>query len=213
MSGYRIVTLADLDRIEVAGSPVLRPLRHELGVTAFGINAYTGDETGDLVIEQHREEGGPEELYAVVTGRATFTLDGVAVDAPAGTLVHAPPELLREAVAAEPGTTVLAIGADIGKAFSPSGWESFTLANAYRRRGELAAGRAIVVARLTGSPSDWKSHYNAARFEALAGDTDAALVHLRHALALNASEVRKLAPADADLDSLRGDQRFAEAIA
>jgi quercetin dioxygenase-like cupin family protein len=212
MSGYQIVTLAELDRIEVLGSPVMRPLRHALGVTAFGVNAYTGDETGDVVIERHSEPGGAEELYAVVIGRASFTLDGETVDAPAGTLVHAPPGVEREAVAAEPGTTVLAVGADIGKAFSPSGWESFTLANAYRQRGELAAGRALLAAGLAADPSGWGSHYNAACFEALAGDADAALVHLRHALTLDAAQVRRLAPGDADFDSLRDDRRFAEAV-
>jgi hypothetical protein len=213
MSGYQIVTLAELDRIESAGNPVLRPLRNTLGVTAFGVNAYTGDQPGDLVIEEHRELGGPEELYVVVTGRASFTLDGKTIDAPAGTLVHAVPGLLRKAVAAEPRTTVLAVGADIGKAFSPSGWESFMLANAHRQRGELAAGRALIAAGLAADPSSWGNHYNAACFEALAGDADAALVHLRRALALDADQVRRLAPDDSDFDSIRADRRFAEAIA
>ena len=212
MSGYQIVDLAQLDRIEVPGSPVLRPVRHTLGVKAFGVNAFTGDQPGDVVIQRHTEGGGPEELYAVVAGRATFTLDGETFDAPAGTLVHAAPELEREAIAADPGTTILAVGAVIGKAFSPSNWESFYLANAYRQRGELAAGRAVLRAGLADSPSFWGGHYNAACFEALAGDTDAALVHLRRALALAAAEVRKLAPADSDLDSLRDDPRFAEAV-
>ncbi|HEY5294944.1 MAG TPA: cupin domain-containing protein [Gaiellaceae bacterium] len=212
MSGYQIVALADLDRIESAGNRVLRPLRHALGVTAFGVNAYTGDEPGDVVVEQHREIDGAEELYVVVSGRATFTLDGEMFDAPTGTLVHAPPGLERVAVAAEAGTTVLAVGADIGKAFTPSGWESFMLANAYRQRGELAAGRALIAAGLASAPSNWASHYNAACFESLAGDVDAALVHVRQALALDAAHVRKLAPTDSDLDSLRTDQRFAAAI-
>src|SRR6185437_4565713 len=87
MSGYRIVTLADLDRIEVPGSPVLRPLRRELGITAFGVNAYSADEPGNAVIAGHREPGGPEELYVVVSGHATFTVGEDTVDAPAGTLV------------------------------------------------------------------------------------------------------------------------------
>ena len=53
-----------------------RPVRRRLGITAFGINAYTG-EPGENVVEKHDEERlGHEELYVVVSGRARFELDG-----------------------------------------------------------------------------------------------------------------------------------------
>jgi hypothetical protein len=44
---------------------------------------------------------GHEEVYAVLRGRATFTLDGVELDAPAGTFVRVAPEVRRRAVASE----------------------------------------------------------------------------------------------------------------
>jgi quercetin dioxygenase-like cupin family protein len=212
MSGYQIVTLAELDRIEVPGSPVLRPLRHALGVTAFGVNAYTGDEPGDVVIVGHSEPGGPEELYAVVSGHATFTIGEDKVDAPQGTLVHVPPDTFRAASAAEPGTMVLAVGAKAGEVFAPTGWEDFYVAEGMRQRGDLKSGRAALRDGIARNPAAWQGHYNAACFEALAGDVDAALVHLRRALALNPAEVGSLAGADSDLESLRDDRRFAEAI-
>jgi hypothetical protein len=53
---------------------------------------------------------GHEEVYVVLRGRATFTLDGEALDAPAGTFVRVEPGVHRHAVAAEPGTAVLALG-------------------------------------------------------------------------------------------------------
>jgi mannose-6-phosphate isomerase-like protein (cupin superfamily) len=53
---------------------------------------------------------GHEEVYVVLRGRASFTLDGEALDAPAGTVVRVDPEVHRHAVAAEGGTTVLALG-------------------------------------------------------------------------------------------------------
>ena len=60
----------------------------------------------------------------MIRGRATFTLDGEEVDAPAGTIVHLPdPAVRRSAVAEEPGTAVLAVGAKPGEAFQPSPWE------------------------------------------------------------------------------------------
>ncbi|MGH3051069.1 MAG: TPR end-of-group domain-containing protein [Gaiellaceae bacterium] len=212
MSGYQIVTLSELDRIESPGNPVLGPLRHTLGVTAFGVNAYTGDQPGDAVIVGHREPGGPEELYVVVSGHATFTVGQDTVEAPAGTLVHVPPDTFRAASADQPSTMVLAVGARVGEAFAPSGWEDFYVADAMRRRGDLTSARAALREGIARDPLAWQGHYNAACFEALAGDVDAALVHLRHALSRNRAEVRRLAPDDSDLDALRGDPRFGEAI-
>ena len=55
--------------------------------------------------------GGHEELYFVLSGRATFTVDGERVDAPAGSLVFVKdPAMRRGAVADEAGTKILAIG-------------------------------------------------------------------------------------------------------
>ena len=57
---------------------------------AFGTNAYTA-EVGDEIVEEHTESTYQhEEMYVVVRGRATFTLDGDEIDAPAGTIVHLP---------------------------------------------------------------------------------------------------------------------------
>jgi hypothetical protein len=83
------LSLDEVEGIPVFGSLVWKPVRKTLGVTAFGINAYTAANAGDEVVEDHTESQlGHEEIYAVVTGRATFTVDGEEVDAPAGTLVY-----------------------------------------------------------------------------------------------------------------------------
>ena len=110
--------------------PDWKPLRHELGIGAFGVNARVAPNVGDQAIERHDEapkEGGTsghEELYVVVSGAARFTVDGDELDAPAGTLVFvSDPGLTREAVATEPSTTVLVVGAARGVAFEPSDWE------------------------------------------------------------------------------------------
>jgi hypothetical protein len=105
------------------------PIRHRLGVEAFGVNAWLGREAGDEVIEQHDElnpddADNHEELYLVIDGHATFTVDGEEVDAPRGTLVFVKdPSLVRRAVAAQAGTMVLAIGATPHVAYKPSPWE------------------------------------------------------------------------------------------
>jgi mannose-6-phosphate isomerase-like protein (cupin superfamily) len=130
-------TVARLSDIPAAGEPepgsfVWLPVRHTLGVKAFGVNGWLGRNAGDDVIEAHREtpdgEAGvaqaQEELYYVASGHATFTIDGETVDAPEGTLVFvAEPGAERSAVAKEDGTTVLAIGAPVGEGFVVAPWE------------------------------------------------------------------------------------------
>src|ERR1700755_1697327 len=86
---------------------VYLPIRRALGVSAFGVNAYTAD--AGTVLEPHDEQRtGDEELYLVLSGRAEFVVDGEALDAPTGTLVLVPPAAHRSATALEPGTTLLA---------------------------------------------------------------------------------------------------------
>jgi hypothetical protein len=103
------------------------PLRAELGLRAFGASAYRAN-AGEPVVPRHSEASGGgagvhEELYVVITGRATFTVEAESFDAPAGTCVLALPGERREARAEEPGTTVLAVGAPAGEAYRVAPWE------------------------------------------------------------------------------------------
>ena len=131
----RGVVTAHLDeiptlRLDSEAEPDWKPLRHHLGIGAFGVNAWVAPEAGGQAVERHDEApedggtNGHEELYVVVRGHARFTVGDEEIDAPEGTLVFiADPALVREAIASEPGTTVLAIGAARGVAFEPSDWE------------------------------------------------------------------------------------------
>jgi quercetin dioxygenase-like cupin family protein len=110
------------------GSYEWKPVRQHFGVQSFGVNLMVAPEAGDWVVEEHTEVADSdtrhEELFFVSAGHARFVVDGEEVDAPAGTFVHVPdPEARRGARAVEPGTTVLAIGAEPGAAFTPSQWE------------------------------------------------------------------------------------------
>lgn len=103
------------------------PLRAELGIQAFGVGAYRAD-AGEPIVPRHAEKSGGgagvhEELYVVVSGRATFIVNGETFDAPAGTCVFVVPGELREAQAEEPGTAVLAVGAPAGEAYRIAPWE------------------------------------------------------------------------------------------
>jgi quercetin dioxygenase-like cupin family protein len=185
-----------------------RPIRRRFDIRAFGVNAYTAEQAGQRVVEEHREAGGHEELYVVVSGRATFALEGEERDAPAGTLVHCPPGTLRSAFAAEPGTAVVGIGAKPGEAYEPSAWE-WTFAGFSRlAEGDHERARAELEAGLAARPEAWQGHYNFACFEARLGNEEAALRHLERAAELEPDEVGRLAATDEDLVPLRGDDRF-----
>jgi hypothetical protein len=97
------------------------PIRRRFGIRAFGVNAWRADEAGATVIaERDEKDWGHQELYTVVSGHATFTVDGDEIDAPAGTLVAITgPDVTRKAIAKAAGTTVLAIGAPSGATFEP----------------------------------------------------------------------------------------------
>jgi quercetin dioxygenase-like cupin family protein len=119
---WRTVRIDDLPDHDVEeGGLRWRPVRHTLGVRAFGCNAYTAPEAGADVVEPH-DEDEHVELYFVHTGAARFTLDGESFDAPAGTYVYIDePKVHRHAVALEAGTTVLSFGGP--PTFPPSEWE------------------------------------------------------------------------------------------
>ena len=209
MSG-RIAHIDDLERFPIEGQDGLtwRPVRRYFDIRAFGVNAYTAEEAGQRVVEEHREQDGHEELYVVVSGRATFMVDGEEHDAPAGTLVHCPPGTLRGAIAAEPKTTVLGIGAKPGEVFQPSGWEWTFAGNSLLTQGKEDEARAEFQAGLEAYPGAWQGHYNLACAEAKLGNSDAALEQLELAAEIDRAAVAKWAFEDEDLDSLRGDPRF-----
>ena len=209
--GYEVLALDDLERLtSTDGELTLLPLRRTVGFRPFGVNAWLGASAGDQVIERHQERSGQEELYVVVRGRATFTLGGETFDAPPGMLVHAPPGTLREAVAAEDDTVVLAVGAEPGKTWQPPPWEDFYVAFAHRAAGRVDEARAIIADTLTRNPGTYEGPYNTACFEALEGNDDAAFEQLRIAFDRAPAIVAKYAPGDGDLTRLQADPRWRE---
>jgi hypothetical protein len=180
-------------------------------VTGFGVNAYTAAQAGTEVIEPHDETsagaGGHEELYVVMSGSAEFEIDGERVDAPEGSLIRVDVGVERSAKARVDDTTVLVLGGPPGTALPVSPFEYW-----YAAQGPCAQGdyeRAIEVASegLSDYPHHPSLHYQLACFNALAGHSDAALDHLRTAVAGN-PEIASWAAEDSDLDSIRSDSRF-----
>jgi hypothetical protein len=92
MADYAVAHLDEIEEFADVGCHY-RPIRHHLGITAFGATAWAARTAGDLVINEHDEDDptADQELFLVLRGHAVFELDGDRVDAPAGTLVFAPP--------------------------------------------------------------------------------------------------------------------------
>jgi hypothetical protein len=206
----RIARIEDLERYPISGQDGLtwRPVRRHFDIRSFGVNAYTADKAGQRVVEEHREENGHEELYVVVAGRATFMLDGEEHDAPPGTLVHCPPGTLRGALASEPGTTVLGIGAKPGEVFHPSGWEWVFAGVSLLDQGDEEGARRELRAGIDANPAAWQGPFNLACIEARLGNRDAALDQLERAAQLDREAVAKYAPNDGDFASVMDDPRF-----
>ena len=205
----RAIRIDELDTIHAAGVN-WRPIRRTLGITGFGINAYTAAR-GSLLIEEH-DETGPgsghhEELYLVLSGHAAFTVDGHEIDAPAGTLVFVPEATSRRsALALTDETTAIVVGGRPG-AISPSPWEYYFSAVPAAQAGDPAHAYEIAADGLAEHPDHPTLHYNLACYAALAGKADLALEHLARAVEAD-PQARSSAATDTDLDSIRSDPRF-----
>jgi tetratricopeptide (TPR) repeat protein len=213
VSGYAVAHLDEIDEISDGRCP-WRPVRHHFGITSFGVNAWTGRDVGDRIINEHDESEEAdlqEELYLVQRGRATFELDGERVDAPAGTLVFARPAVKRTAFAEEAGTTVLALGGTPEKVYEPGGWEIWAPLHRLYEAGEYAEAADRGSALIDAHPEYPNVLYNVACCESLAGRTEDAIEHVR--LAIDRTErFRSLAAGDSDFDPIRDEPAFKELV-
>jgi tetratricopeptide (TPR) repeat protein len=202
VKGYEVANLTGIEAVQGPGTLRWTPLRKHLGITAFGINAYTASEAGQDVVEEHTEERlGHEEIYVVVSGRATFVLDGDEVEVPAGSLVFLrDPKVKRYARAEEPGTTVLAVGGKPGS-HEISAWEYFFAAYAIAET-DLDGAIDELNAGLAEKPDHPALHYHLACINARAGRLDEARRQLARALELD-PDLRRWVDEDEDLAAIR----------
>ena len=212
----RFASFEDMALPGLPGSAKWSGIRSHFGIESFGVNAWTSTEVGQDVIGEHDELGGGasghEELYVVMTGRATFTVDGEEFDAPAGTVVLVrDPAAKRRAVATEATTTILVFGAKPGEAFVASEWELSTPAFAYFGTGEYEKAYELLAKTHEERPEVAGVLYNLACAESRTGRTEDAIAHLRKALELG-ERYREPAKTDPDFDPIRGEAAFRELV-
>jgi hypothetical protein len=203
--------VARLDDLERRGSFI--PVREHLGIHSFGINARMQGDDGTLINEHDEADSRQEEVYIVLDGTATFEIDGQTFEAPAGTFVSVPPECKRKATG---DATVLALGGTPGEAYQALDW-----GNAWKHHsesmsayGEKRYADAVNAVRrgLEEQPDHPGLNYNYACFSTLAGEVDdETFTRLRRSVELY-PPFREQAPGDDDLEAVREDPRYEEAL-
>ena len=209
------VAIAHLDEIaefEDVGCHY-RPIRHHLGITAFGVTAWTAHAAGDRVVNEHDEDDptADQELYLVLRGHAVFELDGSQVDAPAGTLVFVTPGTNRVAVATEDDTTVIVVEGTPGKGYEARGWELWAPLAPLYQAGEFTEVADRLGALVADAPQYPMLWFNLACCESQSGSASKALGHLRQAIEMS-EEFRESAKSDPDLDPIRDEPAFKELV-
>ena len=190
-------------------------LRRDLDVGAFGVNAY-GADAGNRVIEEHDElgtaAGKHEELYVVLRGAARFELDGDEHKIPAGSVVFVHDRNVRRgAIAEEDGTIVLVVGGTPGKAYEVSAWEAAGDAYPLWADGKHEEAKEILRSVADEHPEAGIVLYNLACVEAILGEADPALEHLRRSIELE-ERFREFARTDEDFETIRDRAEFRELV-
>lgn len=122
-AGWKVAGLDEIPPVKPDWPATWKSVRHHFGITAFGINAVSKD-AGEVLIPEHDEAGsGQQEIFFVHEGEAVVTLDGEQLRAPAGSFIAVEPATKRKLEAGASPTTVIAVGAPVGKAYEVADWE------------------------------------------------------------------------------------------
>jgi tetratricopeptide (TPR) repeat protein len=214
-AAFSVVALDEIEQGPEHDGRVPLNIRRHFGIRGFGVRANRAVGDGHVIGEHHEIGLGgsnQEELYLVVSGAATFNVNGERVEAPAGTLVFVrDPAATRSAVAKEDGTTVLAIGGVPGEAYKISSGEAMNDMWEPYRAGDYETALEKLQPVLEDRP-EALVYFNAACIEARLGRADDAIGHLKQAIE-DDDRIKENIRTDEDLDSIREDPRFAELAA
>ena len=189
-------------------------VRREFDIGSFGVNAFYQANDGAIVVAEHDELGPAssrhEELYVVLEGGCTFTVDGEEVDAPRGTAIFVrDPASKRAARATANGTTVLVVGGRRGEAFEVGPSEALGAFYRRYRSGDYEGALAACREALESHPGNPLILYNIACLESRLGRPEPAVTALAESIAAW-PKFRELAADDDDLAPLREDPRLQE---
>src|SRR5947209_4025108 len=99
-----------IDEIDAGHGGVFKPVGRTLGATAFGINVEQFPQGHDGYPEHDHAKDGQEEVYYVISGQTTLTIDGVDHIMRAGSVAYVPPGHSRRFTTPDQDVRLLAIG-------------------------------------------------------------------------------------------------------
>jgi hypothetical protein len=121
--GWKSASVGEIPPVKPDWPATWKSIRAYFGIEAFGINAATKD-AGNVLIPEHDEsESGQQELFFVHEGEVLATVGGEEFRAPAGTFVAVEPGTRRRFEAAASPTTIVVVGAPVGRAYEVGDWE------------------------------------------------------------------------------------------
>jgi quercetin dioxygenase-like cupin family protein len=110
-------SMCDAESVEPAHG-VFRPIRKELGATAFGINQLDFPPNADRYPNHDHAEDGQQEVYYVLSGSGRLEIEGEDVELKPGRYVLVDPETKRKVWAGEEGLSIIVVGSPPG-AYQP----------------------------------------------------------------------------------------------
>jgi uncharacterized cupin superfamily protein len=99
-----------IDDIEGVYGGIFKPVGRTLGVTAFGVNVQVRGPGDDGYPDHDHSKDGQEELYYVLSGAATLTIDGEPNDLRAGSIAYVPAGVSRKFTTTDSGVEFISIG-------------------------------------------------------------------------------------------------------
>lgn len=123
MDELKIVRIADV--APYAGPHAIpgirfRAVREVAGVSSWGMNVLELDPGCDAHPEHDHASDGHEEVYLVLRGSAVLRADGKEHRLATGDLARVPGSVRRKLLAEKQGATVLALGGNPGRPYTPS---------------------------------------------------------------------------------------------
>jgi quercetin dioxygenase-like cupin family protein len=110
--------VSHLDDIEGAYGGIFKPVAKHLGVTAFGVNVEQFPQDHEQYPEHDHSADGQEEVYIVLSGQATLTIDDDAHALRAGSIAYVPAGTKRRFTTPDGPVQFIAIGGTPGTPFS-----------------------------------------------------------------------------------------------
>lgn len=107
-----------IDDIEGAYGGIFKPVGSTVGATAFGVNVEHFQQGHENYPEHDHSSDGQEEVYYIISGQATLTIDGQEHKLHAGSIAYVPPGHPRRFTTPDGPVQLLAIGGHPNAPFS-----------------------------------------------------------------------------------------------